>query len=100
MLCGKDRCKSVREVIHNYCGCLLQNNAELCICEKAFFDWLMKIYPCNLKTQVRLINFQIELLMILLQCKVFSHRFVPWYHENKALIQKSVRSEHFRQKLV
>lgn len=99
MLCPKDKAKCVREILHNFFSCLLQHDKELCLCEKAYYDWAMAIYPSNLKTTIRIKNFQPELLTLLLQHEIFIKRFVPWITQNKRAIVKSIKSEHQRSKI-
>ena len=66
-LCMKDQRKCARELMHNFIACLLKSDDKsLCLHEKIFFEWFMRIYPSNHKSSYRLNNFPVDLIVYLL----------------------------------
>lgn len=72
---------------------------KLCLCEKAYYEWVMAIHPNNPKTPFKLLKFRPEMFYILVQHTIFLRRFAAWFFENVKHILKNAKSDHFKHKL-
>lgn len=72
-----------RDIIQCFMASVLQNNESHCIGEKILFNWLLRIFPKNTTSNLRLISFNPDIFVFIMQCPSFLQRFVEWFEHFK-----------------